>query len=142
MQRFSRRVSPHRLAEGAIISVVDDNASLRTAMVRLLRSTGFAVHAFASAQQYLLSPRLHDTSCLIADVQMPSMSGVELQECLIARGHTTPMIFITAFPEERIQQQTMNAGAIGYLTKPFDGSRLFECVEQALMKGRATPDKV
>src|ERR1700751_5612170 len=137
MKRFSRRVSPHRLVEGAIISVVDDDTSLRTAMVRLLRSTGFVVHAFASAQEYLLSPRLHDTSCLVADVQMPGISGVKLQQYLIARSHTTPMIFITAFPEERIQQQTMNAGAIGYLTKPFDESQLFECVEQALMKGRA-----
>jgi FixJ family two-component response regulator len=103
---------------------------------------GFAVHGFASAQEYLLSPRLHRTSCLVADVQMPGMNGVRLQEYLIARGHTTPMIFVTAVPVERIQQQAMKAGAIGFLTKPFDESRLLECVEQALMKGRAAPDKI
>jgi FixJ family two-component response regulator len=120
--------------EGVIISVVDDDASLRTATVRLLRSMGFAAHAFASAQEYLLSPRLHDTTCLIADVQMPGMSGIKLQEHLITHGHTTPMIFITAFPEARMRQQTLNAGAIGFLSKPFDESRLLECVEQALMK--------
>jgi CheY-like chemotaxis protein len=118
--------------EGTIISVVDDDASLRT--VRLLTSMGFVTHAFASAQEYLLSPRLHDTTCLIADVQMPGMSGVKLQEHLIAHGHTTPMIFITAFPEARTRQQTLNAGAIGFLSKPVDESRLLECVEQALMK--------
>jgi len=126
--------------EGAIISVVDDDASLRTATVRLLRSMGFAAHAFASAQEYLLSPRLHDTTCLIADVEMPGMSGVKLQEHLISHGHTTSMIFITAFPEERMRQQTMNAGAICFLSKPFDESRLLECVEQALMKRRGEPD--
>ena len=126
--------------EGAIISVVDDDASLRTATVRLLRSMGFAAHAFASAQEYLLSPRLHDTTCLIADVEMPGMSGVKLQEHLISHGHTTSMIFITAFPEERMRQQTMNAGAICFLSKPFDESRLLECVEQALMKRRDAPD--
>jgi FixJ family two-component response regulator len=104
--------------EGAIISVVDDDTSLRTATVRLLRSTGIAVRSFASAQEYLLSPRLYDTCCLVAVVQMPGMSGVKLQKYL------------------------MNAGPIGSLTKPFDEPRSFECVEQALMKGRATPDKI
>jgi FixJ family two-component response regulator len=126
--------------EDAIISVVDDDASLRTATVRLLKSMGFAAHAFASAQEYLLSPRLHDTTCLIADVEMPGMSGIKLQEHLISHGHTTSMIFITAFAEERLRQQTMNAGAICFLSKPFDESRLLECVEQALMKRRDAPD--
>jgi FixJ family two-component response regulator len=127
--------------EGTIISVIDDDASSRTATVRLLGSMGFAVHAFASAQEYLLSPRLHDTTCLISDVQMPGMSGTKLQEHLITHGHTTPMIFITAFPEERMRQQTMNTGAIGFLSKPLDESRLLECIERALMKRRVPPDK-
>jgi FixJ family two-component response regulator len=122
--------------EDAIISVVDDDASLRTAMVRLLSSMGFTTYAFASAQEYLLSPRLHDTACLIADVQMPSMGGIELQEHLIIHGHTTPMIFITAFLETETQQQTINAGAIGFLSKPLDETRLLECVNRALMKWR------
>jgi FixJ family two-component response regulator len=125
---------------GSVISIVDDDASLRTATVRLLKSMGFVVHAFASAQEFLLSPRLNDTSCLIADVQMPGMSGIKLQEHLIAHGHHTPMIFITAFPEDRIRDRAMEAGAIGFLTKPFDESRLLECVEQALTRRRDGPD--
>lgn len=119
--------------EDPVISVVDDDASLRTATVRLLKAMGFAAHAFASAQEYLLSPRLHDTSCLIADVEMPGMTGIKLQEHLIAHGHTTPMIFITAFPEDRIREQAMKAGAIGFLSKPFDESQLREYVERALI---------
>ena len=122
--------------EDPIISVVDDDASSRTATVRLLTSMGFTTCAFASAQEYLLSSRLHDTACLITDVQMPSMSGIELQEHLITHGHTTPMIFMTAFPETETQQQTINAGAIGFLPKPLDESRLLECVDQALIKWR------
>jgi FixJ family two-component response regulator len=100
---------------------------------------GFTAHVFASAEEYLLSPRLHDTSCLIADVEMPGMSGVKLQEHLTANGHATPMIFITAFPEDRIREQAMNGGAIGFLTKPFDESRLLECIEQALMRKPKSP---
>jgi FixJ family two-component response regulator len=102
---------------------------------------GFAAHAFGSAQEFLLSPLLNGTSCLIADVEMPGMSGVKLQEQLIADGNTTPMIFITAFPEDRIREQAMKAGAIGFLTKPFDESRLLECVEQALKKRRDVSDQ-
>ena len=126
--------------EGAVISIIDDDASLRTATLRLLKAMGFAAHAFASAQEFLESPRLSDTSCVIADVEMSGMSGVKLQEHLIARGYTTPMIFITAFPEERIREQAMKAGAIAFLIKPFDESRLLECIKQALGRSRNDPD--
>jgi FixJ family two-component response regulator len=101
---------------------------------------GFAAHAFASAREFLLSPRLSDTSCLIADVEMPAMSGIKLQEELIAQRNTTPMIFITAFPEDRIRKQAMRAGAIGFLTKPFDETQLLECVERALARRREGED--
>jgi FixJ family two-component response regulator len=124
----------------AVISIIDDDASLRTATLRLLKAMGFAAHAFASAQEFLESPRLSDTSCVIADVEMAGMSGVKLQEHLIARGYTTPMIFITAFPEERIREQAMKAGAIAFLIKPFDEARLLECIKQALSRGRNDPD--
>ena len=123
-----------------IISIVDDDASQRTATARLLRSMGFAAYAFASAREFLLSPRLSDTACLIADVEMPGMSGVKLQEQLIAQGNTTPMIFITAFPEDRIREQAMRAGAIGFLAKPFDETQLLECVERALTRSRKGQD--
>ncbi|QQO37631.1 response regulator [Bradyrhizobium diazoefficiens] len=116
------------------IAVVDDHASVRTATARLLRSLGFSAHAFASAQELLLSPRLHETSCLIADVEMPGMSGLELQEYLVTNGYNTPMIFITAFPEERIRERAMRAGAVDFLSKPFDEPRLLDCVHRALKR--------
>ena len=81
---------------------------------------GFSVYAFASAQEFLSSPRLPETSCVIADVQMPGMSGVELQEYLIAHDHGMPVIFITAFPHERVRERAMKGGAVCFLSKPFD----------------------
>ena len=128
----------HHVPHVPVISVVDDDASVRAATTRLLKSLGFTAHAFASANEFLQSPRLRDTSCLIADVQMPGMSGVQLQEYLIAQGHSTPIIFITAFPEDSIREQAMNAGAICFLSKPFDGARLIECVDRALKRRSAT----
>lgn len=128
------------MKEVPIISVVDDDASMRTATARLLKSFGFSAHAFASAQEFLLSPRSMETSCLIADVEMPGMNGVELQEHLIAHGHSTPMIFITAFPEDRIRERVMRAGAVDFLSKPFDEPRLLECVERALARHQDRPN--
>ena len=93
---------------------------------------GFSAHAFASAKEFLSSAQLRETACLIADVEMPGMSGLELQCHLIAAGHTIPTIFITAFPDERVRERAMSAGAIDVLSKPFDELRLLECVEQAL----------
>ena len=95
---------------------------------------GFSVYAFASAQEFLSSPRLPETSCVIADVQMPGMSGVELQEYLIAHDHGMPVIFITAFPHERVRERAMKGGAVCFLSKPFDEPQLLECVERALMR--------
>jgi FixJ family two-component response regulator len=117
-----------------IISIVDDDASTRTAIARLLTSLKFSAHAFASAREFLLSPRLRDTSCLIADVEMPGMSGIDLQEYLIAHGYNTPMIFITAFPEDRIRERVMTAGAVDFLSKPFEELRLLECLDRALAR--------
>ena len=121
------------MAEAPVISIIDDDASVRTAMARLLRSLGFSAHAFASAKEFLSSPRLSETSCVIADVQMPGMTGVELQEYLVAHDHGTPIIFITAFPQDRIRERAMKAGAVCFLSKPFDEARLLECLEWALM---------
>ena len=117
-----------------VISIIDDDASIRVATQSLVRSLGFAVCTFASAADFLQSPRMNDTSCVIADVQMPGMSGVELQSLLIAQGHRTPMIFITAFHEESVRARAMKAGAIGFLSKPFSGQTLIECLEMALKR--------
>ena len=82
------------------------------------------------------SERVHDTSCLITDVQMPGLNGIELQSLLLARGHRTPIIFVTAFPEERIRARALQAGAVGFLRKPLDEEHLISCLDQAL-HGRA-----
>jgi FixJ family two-component response regulator len=122
--------------EVPVISVVDDDASVRTATARLLRSMGFSVRVFASAQEFLSSPRLREASCVIADVQMPGMSGLELQDRLIAEDHGIPIIFITAFPHDQLHERAMKAGAICFLSKPFDEPQLLQCVERALAKRR------
>jgi FixJ family two-component response regulator len=126
------------LAAVPVISIIDDDASVRVATTNLVRSLGFAAHAFASAEEFLLSPRMDDTSCLITDVQMPGMSGMELQSLLTAQGRKTPIIFITAFPEERIRARVLEAGAVGFLSKPFDGGTLIKCIDSAL-KGHGSP---
>ena len=118
-----------------VISIIDDDDSVRVATERLVRSVGFIGHTFASADEFLRSPRLKDTSCIIADVQMPGMTGVELQHALRAKGNRTPMILITAFPDERIRRQALQAGAIGFLSKPFDGEVLIEYLNTALKTG-------
>jgi FixJ family two-component response regulator len=122
------------LSQGPVISIIDDDESVRVATQSLLRSLGFTACTFASAADFLQSPRMNDTSCVIADVQMPGMSGVELQSLLIAQGRRTPMIFITAFHEESVRARAMKAGAIGFLNKPFSGQTLIECLETALKR--------
>ena len=101
-----------------VISVIDDDESIRVATTNLVRPLGFHVHAFASAEDFLLSDCLSGTSCLITDVHMPGLNGVELQSILKARDHHIPIIFITAFPEERIRSLALRAGAVGFSTVP------------------------
>jgi FixJ family two-component response regulator len=119
------------------ISIVDDDPSVRIATSRLVRSLGYSVHTFASACDFLSSSKAHDASCLIADVQMPGISGIELQNLLIARGCSTPIIFITAFPEASIRLKALEAGAVALLGKPFDESSLIESIDIALGKREA-----
>jgi FixJ family two-component response regulator len=120
------------LGQVPLISIIDDDASVRTATDRLVRSLGYVVRTFASADEFLRSPQVDTTSCIIADVQMPGMSGPELQDLLRAQGRRLPIIFITAFPEESIRARAIAAGAICFLTKPFDGATLIKSLEAAL----------
>jgi FixJ family two-component response regulator len=122
------------LLQEPVISIIEDDASVRTATQSLVRSLGFIACTFASAEDFLQSPRLNDTSCVIADVQMPGMSGVDLQSLLIAQGRHTPIIFITAFDEEGIRARAMKGGAICFLSKPVDGETLIECLDNALKR--------
>jgi FixJ family two-component response regulator len=121
-----------KLADQAVISIVDDDDSVRVATSRLLKLYGFIVHAFASAEEFLRSKYLDETQCLIADVRMPGMSGIELQEKLKQQGYTTPVIFITAFPRQGERARAMGGGAVCFLTKPFDAKTLIECIGKTL----------
>ncbi|WP_407175535.1 response regulator transcription factor [Bradyrhizobium sp. STM 3562] len=114
------------------ISVVDDDALVRTATNNLLKSRGYIVRTFASGDEFLGSPQLDETSCVIADVQMPVMSGLELLTHTRARGCDAPFIFITAFPDDRVRARALSAGATCFLAKPFSGRKLIKCVDLAL----------
>jgi FixJ family two-component response regulator len=128
------------LPEIPVVSIIDDDMSVRVATTRLVRSHGYRVLAFASADDFLKSKHLDDTWCVIADVQMPGTTGIELQHWLRAHGHKLPMIFITAFPEENIRARALECGAVGFLSKPFEGEKLIECIDSAVrMRGRELP---
>jgi FixJ family two-component response regulator len=120
------------LSKVPLVAIVDDDASVRATTDSLLRSLGYTVHTFASAEEFLQSDRLNDLSCVITDVQMPGMSGVELQDHLRTQGYRVPFIFFTAFPDEKIRAQALASGAICYLTKPFDGDSLIQCLHAGL----------
>ena len=114
------------------IAVVDDDESVREGLRNLLRSVGYEVRAFCSAEDFLERPEGEAFSCLVSDIQMPGMGGLELQKRLVASGTPLPVILMTAFPRDHVRQQAEELGAAGFLTKPFDGSRMIECVERAL----------
>jgi FixJ family two-component response regulator len=117
-----------------LVAIIDDDASVRATTDSLVRSHGYIVNTFASAEEFLRSNRRDDLSCVIADVQMPGMSGVELQAHLLTQGDQVPFIFVTAFPDEGVRAQALRAGAICYLTKPFDGDSLIQGLQAALKK--------
>ena len=114
-----------------MISIVDDDELVRESTRALLSSLGYSARTFASVEEFLNS-NLDDTSCLILDVQMKGLSGVELQERLIGEGRRTPIIFVTAVLDERIRNQVLEAGAIDILSKPFSDERLASCLDLAL----------
>lgn len=119
-----------------VISVIDDDVSVRAAVDNFLSSHGYVVHIFASAEDFLQSARLGDSSCVVADIQMPGMSGLDLLKIIRSRGNDTPFIFITAFPNKSVRAQAENACADGLLDKPFSPSVLIDCIETALNRDR------
>lgn len=123
------------MSKSPIISIVEDDAAVRLATESLVKSLGFDVYTFASAQEFLQSHREAETACLISDVQMPNMSGVELQADLANRGFRIPTIFMTAFPDESVRQRAMAAGAVGFLRKPFNGKALIQFIQDAISQG-------
>src|SRR5262245_16834046 len=114
-----------------VISVVDDDPSFRRATARLIHSLGHTVASFGSAEEFLESGRVDETDCLVSDVKMPGMSGIELQSCLCRQGCRFPVIFITAHPEALQKSRALALGAIGFLNKPFNADELISCLDQA-----------
>lgn len=114
------------------ISIIDDDESVREATKRLVRSLGYAAATFPSAGEYLRSDSIWQSSCLITDLQMPEMSGVELQRRLTTDGNDTPIIFMTADSHYKTRSQALNAGAVAFLRKHFDAEILIECLHKAL----------
>jgi FixJ family two-component response regulator len=108
----------------SVISVIDDDASVRAATDNLLGSHGYPVQTFASAEEFLQSAQLNDSPCVIADVQMPAMSGLDLLTHMRTRGYKASFIFITAFPDESVRARALKAGAICFLAKPFAAPEL------------------
>lgn len=115
-----------------MVAIVEDDQSYRASVQRLLKSEGFWVESFACAEDFLNSGKQHETGCLITDIRMPGMSGLDLQAKLNAENHTIPTIFITAHGDEKLRLQAMRAGAVKFLTKPFDSGNLLEGVRAAL----------
>jgi FixJ family two-component response regulator len=115
-----------------VVSIVDDDDLMRSALQGLLKAVGLPARAFASAEEFLESGQQHDTACLIADIRMSGMSGLELQATLNAERLRIPTIFITAHGEERMRMQALRAGAVEFLAKPFDNKALLESVRAAL----------
>ena len=115
-----------------MVAVVEDDESYRAAVQRLLKSAGLPVRSFASAEDFLKSGQQQETGCLIADIQMPGMSGLDLQAKLNADHCPIPIIFITAHGDEEMRLQAMRAGAVKFLAKPFDGAILLDSVRVAL----------
>jgi FixJ family two-component response regulator len=115
-----------------MIAIVDDDDSLREALGMLVRSLGHRASTFGSAEEFLKSEKLRDTSCLITDLNMPGLSGIDLQDWLIVRGHRIPIIFITGHPDDNVRARALNAGAVGFLSKPCNGDHLLGHLEKAL----------
>jgi FixJ family two-component response regulator len=115
-----------------LIAIVDDDETMRDAIQTLVRSLGYYASTFGSADEFLKSEQVHDTSCLITDVQMPGLNGIDLQDRLIARGDRIPIIFMTGYPDDGVRARAMKAGAVGFLNKPFSPDHFIGCIEKAL----------
>ena len=124
-----------------LISVVEDDRFLRESMGRLMRSLGYTVDIFSSAEEFLASPRLAETACLIADIHMPAMTGLELYRRLIDTGNAIPTILVTAFPNDADRARALNDGVLCYLRKPVDEDHLTRCVCAALRSAGAPEEE-
>jgi FixJ family two-component response regulator len=120
-----------------MISIIDDDALAREGIKELVESLGYKTFTFMSAEHFLQSGLISETRCLITDLQMPGLSGLELQERLQAAGYQMPIILITAYPNEKHRNRALDAGAIGFLSKPFEEQSLIECLALAMDDGNS-----
>jgi FixJ family two-component response regulator len=125
------------LSTKTLISIVDDDQDFRDALTSLIRSYGYRARAFSSATAFLASRNICNTFCLISDIYMPAMTGIELYSRLVESGHAIPTILVTANPDDGVRARALSAGVICYLSKPFDADELLACIRAAL--GRANP---
>ena len=128
------------MAKCTLISIVEDDQPFRESMRKLVTLLGYTVEAFASAADFLKSPVVPETDCLVADVQMPGMTGVELHKRLIEAGHTIPTILVTAYPNEAVRNRALKDGVVCYLPKPVDDDHLERCLRSALQSGKPAED--
>jgi FixJ family two-component response regulator len=131
---LSHEIREAQLPAKTLISIIDDDEDFREALQSLMTSMGFEVEAFASALDFLTHPNIRDTSCLIVDVHMPGMTGIELHRHLLDSGYVIPTILITAYPDESVRLRAMADGVIDYLAKPCDSDELLRCVSRALQR--------
>jgi FixJ family two-component response regulator len=129
------------MSKTSLVSVVEDDRYFRESMRRLMRSLGYSVEAFASAADFLASSRLAETACLIADVHMPAMTGIELYRHLIEAGYAIPTILVTAYPDHVDRARALNDGVVCYLRKPVDEQHLIRCLRAALESGEPGEEK-
>jgi FixJ family two-component response regulator len=134
--RVAEKVAEAVTPERRLISIVEDDQPFRESMRKLLMSLGYMVEAFPSAADFLASPLLSQTGCLVADVQMPGMTGVELHRSLIDAGYAIPTILVTAYPNEAIRNRALKNGVVCYLPKPVDDEQLERCLRSALLSGK------
>ena len=120
------------MSKTPLISIVDDDGVVGRAVESFVTSIGYLACTFTSAKAFLQSSEMAETSCLISDVQMPGLSGIELQDRLGELGLNIPMIFMTAYPDEAVRRRALGKGAVCFLHKPFDAKSLIECIENAL----------
>ena len=124
------------MAKPKLISIVEDDEPFRESMRKLMTVLGYTVEVFPSARDFLASPLIAATACLVSDVQMPGMSGVELHKHLIKAGHVIPTILVTAYPDEMTRNRALMDGVVCYLAKPVDDDHLERCLRSALNSGK------
>jgi FixJ family two-component response regulator len=127
------------MAERPLVAIVDDDQSIRNSTSDLLKAAGFTPAAFEDAESFLGWPTRASVDCLVADMRMPGMSGLELYQALVAAGHAIPTVIITAHPDELTQSRARAAGISCYLSKPFAPDELLECVGEALASSHSGP---